>query len=50
MATQIRRDLLKDWSILIVDDEQDSLEVARLVPPANAAGAPAVWHAASAEL
>jgi CheY-like chemotaxis protein len=31
MATQIRRDLLKDWPILIVDDEPDSLEVARLV-------------------
>lgn len=31
MATPIRRDLLKDWSILILDDEPDSLEVARLV-------------------
>jgi len=31
MATQIRRDLLKDWPILVLDDEPDSLEVARLV-------------------
>lgn len=31
MATQIRRDILKDWHILILDDEPDSLEVARLV-------------------
>jgi CheY-like chemotaxis protein len=31
MDTQIRRDILKDWHILVLDDEPDSLEVARLV-------------------
>lgn len=28
MPNPIRRDLLKDWNVLVVDDEPDSLEVA----------------------
>lgn len=28
MSTQIRRDILKDWVIVVIDDEPDSLEVA----------------------
>jgi CheY-like chemotaxis protein len=29
MTTQLAPDFLRDWSVLIVDDEEDSLEVAR---------------------
>jgi CheY-like chemotaxis protein len=31
MASQIRRDILKDWDVLVLDDEPDSLEVATRV-------------------
>lgn len=31
MSTQIQRDILKDWEILVVEDEPDSLNVAELI-------------------
>jgi CheY-like chemotaxis protein len=31
MYPQIRRDILKDWNVLVLDDEPDSLEVATRV-------------------
>jgi CheY-like chemotaxis protein len=31
MPSQIRRDILKDWDVLVLDDEPDSLEVATRV-------------------